>query len=190
MTPLWLVRHAAVTLVDGVPPEAWRLSGEGTTAAAALAHDPGWGEVSLVSTSPEPKARDTARPLAAALHAPLHEDGGLREVRRRGTPVLARSRYVDLVRRFFAGEEVPGWELRDDAAARVAASVDRSLRAADGPVAVVSHGLVLSLYVAWLTGAAPDLAAWDAMPLPAVALVDVAAARLVHGFGTSVPPLA
>lgn len=188
MRPLWLVRHAAVNPLDGVPPEAWRLSGEGTTAAAELAHDPGWGEVALVATSPEPKARDTARPLAAARGAPLREEGGLREVRRRGTPLLPRPAYVELVGRFFAGEPVPGWEPRDEARERIRAAVARALEEAGGPLVVVSHGLVLSLYLASLEGRdVPDLAAWEAIPLPGVTLVDAGAGRLVRPFAGSVP---
>jgi hypothetical protein len=59
----------------------------------------------------------------------------------------------------------------------------------DGTVVVVSHGLVLSLYVASLTGEdVPDLTAWDAIPLPAVALVDADAGRLVRGFAGGLPP--
>ena len=52
-----------------------------------------------------------------------------------------------------------------------------------GDVTVVSHGLVLSLYLARLEGRPrPDVAAWAAIPLPAVAGVDPTAPRVVRPF--------
>jgi broad specificity phosphatase PhoE len=173
---LVLVRHAAVELVEGVPPSEWRLTDEGHADARRLAALPVFGDVALVATSPEGKARGTARPIAA----PIRVEEDLREVERRRTFVVARSAYVDLVDRYFAGGRVEGWEPVADARARIVGCIERLLADTAGDLVVVSHGLVLSLYLADLRGQPRvDLAEWEAIPLPAVAVVGVAARRIL-----------
>jgi broad specificity phosphatase PhoE len=139
-----LVRHAAVVVDRRVPSSQWRLSDEGRAAARALA-------VAMASaaalTSPEPKAVATAE--LAGLDARLDER--LREVSRPWS-----DDYVADVRRWFDGEEPPGWERREDALARLRAALDGF----DG--VAVSHGLAIALY-ARLT-----FDEWRALPFPAV----------------------
>jgi broad specificity phosphatase PhoE len=161
---------------DG-PPPTWPLTPAGRAAARRLARLPLFRDVSLVATSPEPKARDTAAPIAARAGLPLRQEDDLREVDRGRTPILARAEYVDLVRRYLTGERVEGWEPPDVAHGRFARCVDRLVAESAGPLAVVSHGLVLSL---WL-GLSPE--EWERIPLPAVAVADAETRRLARPFG-------
>lgn len=138
---LTLVRHAAVDVDPASPSSEWRLSDEGRVAARALAL------AGPALTSPEPKAVETAG--LAGLDARV--DDRLREVARPWS-----DDYVGDVRRWFGGEELPGWERRGDALARLRAALDGF----DG--IAVSHGLAISLY------AGLSFDEWRALPFPAV----------------------
>lgn len=164
MAVLYLVRHTAVELVDGVPPPDWPVTEEGRRAAERLARDPAWRGLALVATSPEAKAVATAEPIARAAELAPHLDADLREVARHGTPVLPRARYADLVSRYLAGEPFEGWEPQEHARRRMSAALDRAA-ASPGPAAVVTHGLVLALVL----GLSPE--EWEALPLPGVVRV-------------------
>ena len=76
-----------------------------------------------------------------------------------------------------------GWETADAARARVVACIEDLTAGAEGPVCVVSHGLVLSHYLADLRGLpAPDLEEWRGIPLPGIAVVDLESKELVQPF--------
>jgi probable phosphoglycerate mutase len=163
MTELYLVRHTEVEPVAAVPAPDWLPTPAGLAAAERLATAPVWRSVTVVATSPEPKARATAAPIAREAGLPLRVEPDLREVGRPGQPLVRRTDYVALVAAYFAGEPVAAWEPAEAARRRIGACIERIAADAAGPLAVVSHGLVLSLHLG-LT-----LAEWNAIPLPAVA---------------------
>jgi broad specificity phosphatase PhoE len=162
---LYLIRHVEVALRAGTPPEEWLPTPAGLEAAERLALESFAPGLTLVASSPEPKAVATARPLSAATGAELRVEDDLREARRPGTPILERDAYVALVARYLAGEEVPGWEPAAAARARFAACVERVAAGGRGPLAVVTHGLVLSLYLGY------GVEEWRALRLPDVRAV-------------------
>jgi broad specificity phosphatase PhoE len=162
---LHLIRHVEVELREGTPPEEWLPTSAGLAAAERLAREPFVPDLTLVASSPEPKAVATARPIAAAARAQLLLEDDLREARRPGTPILERDAYVALVARYLAGEEIEDWEPATTARARFAACVERLLADARGPVAVVTHGLVISLYLGY------GVEEWRALRLPDVRAV-------------------
>ena len=55
------------------------------------------------------------------------------------------------------------------------------------PLALVGHGTAWTLLIAELTAGEPDLAAWERMTMPDIAVLDVpssdAPAAVVRGFG-------
>ena len=176
-----LVRHAQVRLDPELPPRLWVLTDEGRAGAERLAKLPVFARVEAVVTSPEPKARATAEPIAKAAGVELRVEQGLREAERGASPVDDRARFVAQVDAWLDGAPVPAWEPRDVAAARIVACVARLLHEVSGDIVLVSHGTVLSLYLAWLRGEERvALAEWEAIPLPAVAVVDPAAGRIVE----------
>jgi broad specificity phosphatase PhoE len=164
---LYLIRHVEVELRDGTPPEEWLPTPAGVAAAERLAREPFVRELRLVASSPEPKAVATATPIANAAGLPLRVEDDLREAQRPGTPILEPDAYVALVARYLAGKENPGWEPAADARARFGASVERLAAEGSGPVAVVAHGLVISLHLGY------GLEEWRALSLPAVVTADV-----------------
>jgi len=179
---LYLVRHAAVTVKPGVPSSDWHLSAEGRAAAGQLAEEAFWSGVRGLHVSPEPKAIGTAERIAARHDLPVRIEPALREVARR----WAEGDYSDVVRRYLAGETLDGWEPRDETLARVRSCIGRIVeRHAGAEVAVVSHGLALTLYVSDLLGLDGEVAyeLWSGIRFPDVAVVDPAARRLERGFG-------
>lgn len=165
MRRLVLVRHVPVVRAAGVHARAWPASEEGLRLAAELARSPALAGAALVATSPEPKARATAEPIAASAGAPLRVDERLAEVDRGDQELLPRQEYVALASAYLSGVAV-GWEPAPVARRRFAAAVAELAEQTDGDLVVVAHGLVLSLYL----GLDPE--EWAAMPLPAVAVVD------------------
>ena len=179
-----LVRHAAVTVRAAAPAEHWHLSPEGRAAAEALAEDPRWASAAFVHTSPEPKAVATAQRIAARHGLAIVIERDLREVDgRTWTP----DDYREVVRRYLAGEAVESWEARDAAHERIRSCIERiAAQQAGDETAIVSHGLVLTLYVSDLLGldAAGAHDPWSGMRLPDVAIVDPQARRVERAFAS------
>lgn len=177
---LYLLRHAAPLVRDGQPSAQWHLSPEGRAAADRLADDDCWHGVTALYASPEPKAIGTAQRIAARHGLPLRIAPDLREVER----PWVEDGYPDLVRRYLAGETLDGWEPRSAALGRVRGVATRAGESAR-PVALVSHGLLLTLYVSELLGIGSDeaYAIWSAMRFPDLAVVDTEARRVEWPFG-------
>ena len=180
MRRLVLVRHAQVRLDPELPPQRWELTADGRADGERLARLDVFDGIAAVVTSPEPKARATAEPIAAAAGVELRVDPDLREAERGAAPVDDRAAFVARVDAWLGGTRVPGWEERDFAAARIVGCIERLLAASSGDLALVSHGTVLSLYLSWLRGQERvDLDEWAALSLPAVAVVDPSARTIV-----------
>lgn len=180
---LYLVRHAAPAVGGPESPAVhWHLSPEGRAAADALAGAPYWSELSVLYTSPEPKALGTAQRIAARHGLPIRVERDLREVEGRS---WANEGYEDLARRYLAGEDV-GWEAKAAVLTRVRSCIDRIVKRGEGSdAAVVSHGLALTVLLAdrlALDGsAAHEL--WSRMRLPDVAVLDTETGTLAREFG-------
>lgn len=165
MTEIHLIRHAHTEPRADVPSPEWGLTAEGREAARVLALRDQWLELTLVASSQEPKARATAEPIAVAAALDLRIERDLREA---GRPWVDGD-YAAIARRYLAGEETPGWEPADEVRERMQRAVRVLSVEAGGPLAIVSHGLALSL----LLDLPPD--EWQAMPFgEVVAVLDAA----------------
>ena len=172
---LYLVRHAEVTVDPSRDAADWLVSAEGLAAANRLAGAPSWRSLAAIASSTEPKAIETARPIAAAAGRRLQLEPGLGEVRRNASWADGADSYIALVERYLSGEELDDWEPAAAARARVTQAMDQLL-SGDDPVCVVSHGLVLSLYL----GLTAD--EWRGIALPSVAVVDPSTGRMIQPF--------
>jgi broad specificity phosphatase PhoE len=182
---LYLVRHAEVILRGDQPMTEWQLSPTGEQQARDLSRSQAWRDLTLIASSPEAKAVATAQPTAEAAGLDLRIERDLHEVDRGQTPLVSQSEYHALVAAHFASpaESVSGWETAHAARARVVACIESLTAGAEGPVCVVSHGLVLSHYLADLRGlSAPNLEEWREIPLPGIAVVDLESKELVEPF--------
>jgi broad specificity phosphatase PhoE len=165
---LLLVRHSAPEVDPALPAEEWRLSEEGRArcapfAARLAAYDP-----RRLLSSPEPKARETAELVGAALGLEVSLSDGLRETARRTVPWLKREEFERGVRGLFErpDEIVFGEESATAALARFTTAVDGLTE----PAVVVSHGTVISLYAAARAGRDP-YELWRGLGLPDLVVV-------------------
>jgi probable phosphoglycerate mutase len=163
----------------------WQLSPAGQQQARDLSRSRAWHELTLIASSPEAKAVATAQPTADARGLELRIEPDLHEVDRGSTPLVSRDEYYAIVAAHFGSpsERVSGWETADAARKRVTACIDNLTKDAEGTLCIVSHGLVLSHYLAELRGLdAPVLEEWQAIPLPGIAVVDLETRELAQPF--------
>ena len=187
MSIVYVIRHAETQPIHGQAAGLWLLSDAGRQQAEALARLPFWNEVSRIFSSPEQKALDTATPAADRLGMAVTPVAGLRELERPSTFVAD---YEAAVAACFAAPEasVHGWEPAAEAQRRVVETIAGLVaEAGERRIAVVSHGLVLALVLAYLRGSpAPTVAEWKAIPMPGWAAIDWGRHLVIQPF-TPVP---
>ncbi len=169
-----LVRHSQPEIDPAVTARLWQLSEEGRCRCRGLAARLSVLDPAVIVTSTESKAIETGRIVAQELGVPLETAADLHEHDRRGAPFLQEkgafeAQVVRLIER--PGELVFGNETADEAHRRFAAAVDEVLRRhRQGNLAVVSHGTVMTLFVARAAGIDP-VSLWRALDLPAIVVM-------------------
>jgi broad specificity phosphatase PhoE len=150
MRTLVLAKHAMPQIKQDVPASRWHLSAEGIAGAKRLAERLRRHEPSVIVSSSEPKALETAAIVAETLGVQLESPYGLHEHERPEAGLLEQAEFERRVGELFArpAEVVFGAESANDALQRFALAVDRTLAENRGDIAVISHGTVISLFVA------------------------------------------
>jgi broad specificity phosphatase PhoE len=176
MPTLLLIKHAAPEVVAGVPPEQWRLSDKGRGSCAALAEALRPHAPSVVVSSEEPKASETAELVARALGVPFHTAPGLQEHDRSNVPHLRSGEFISMMEVLFRrpNQLVLGKETAAGALKRFRNALDDALEQFGGggekTVAVVSHGTVIALLLEQ-AGERRGFDVWRAMKLPSYAVL-------------------
>jgi broad specificity phosphatase PhoE len=175
VTRLTLIRHARSAADPSVAPARWGLAPEAAAGLTALRSSGLLPAAAAWYSSPEPKAVATA---AGLTDRPVALVDDLREAERGPTWFDDPAEFVAAVRRSVERPDVaavPGWEPAAATQARVTAAVRSLLADSEQPadVVLVGHGTAWTLLVAELTGRAPDLAAWQRMAMPDLAVLDV-----------------
>ncbi|HEY8145570.1 MAG TPA: histidine phosphatase family protein [Kofleriaceae bacterium] len=180
---LLLVRHSEPAIDRAAPASSWPLSAVGRARCAPLAealrpHAPGH-----IAASPEPKAAETARIVAAALGVEFSTAAGLEEHHRETVPFLAD--FSSRIAALFAhpDEQLLGEESGAEARARFSRALDDLVAAWrwPGPPCVVAHGTVLSLYLGERLGLEP-MSLWDRLRCPSLLVVAGGSVELVTDF--------
>jgi len=185
---LVLVKHAMPQVDVETPAHEWRLHSEGEAAAGMLAERLVRARYTpeRIVASTEPKATQTGSIIAARLHLPFATVDGLHEHDRRAAGFLERKVFEARMRDLFAHPDqiVFGSESATTALTRFTAAVDRviSETTGDGDVVIVTHGTVMSLFVAkrshvdatslWTTLGLPS---YIALELPNYRIIEVVA---------------
>lgn len=186
---LILIKHAMPQVDVETQAHRWRLHPEGIAAARTLAERlvrAGYAPTRIVA-SLEQKATETGAIIAERLHLPFATAEDLHEHDRRATGFLTREKFAANMRDLFARPDsvVFGSESASAALARYAAAVDGVVaeEPGDGDVVIVSHGTVMSLFVAdraqvdaselW---ASLGLPSYVALELPNYRIIEVVAA--------------
>lgn len=167
MGRLILIKHANPAIDVALRPADWPLSDAGRRRARVLAQRlpvPGAGPI---YASAEPKAMGTAQVLADEWSLPVAADPRLREHERDPGPMLAREEFERRIRDMFArpAEVVFGRESAAAALRRFRGAAFELIAAAAGDVTLVTHGTVLTLFVADVTAIEP-FPFWRSLTLP------------------------
>lgn len=175
MKPLILVKHSLPEIVESIPAREWTLSEAGRSRARKLAELLLPYKPEIIVSSIEPKARETASILAEnlSLHVRTHE--GLHEHDRNSSPYYSREEFQERVRELFKMPDalVFGEETATQALVRFREAIDSILKSyEDHNIVIVSHGTVISLFVAWLTGC-NGYALWQELGLPSFVALDM-----------------
>ncbi len=177
------MRHSLPELVTGVPASQWHLSAEGRRRCETLgARLAAYGLTTVVS-SEEPKAAETGQIVARILDIPFETAPGLHEHERGVVQSLgSREEFQAQVARSFEhpDELVLGYETADEAHARFAAAVARVLEQhPTGNPAIVSHGTVMTLFIARAAGLDP-VPFWKRLGLPAFVVLSLPGLHLLE----------
>ena len=140
--------HPQVQIDAAVPVPSWGLSAVGRARVQALVAA-GWltGTTQIIASA-EPKAIETAEPIAAALGIAVEIKAAMHENDRSATGFLPPDEFEGVANQFFARPDrsVRGWERAVDAQARIVRKAERVLnRDLPGDVLFVGHGAVGTL---------------------------------------------
>ena len=156
MPHLLFITHADVEIDPKVAVPDWQLTARGRARHRALIQHPWVAEIRAVYSSAEGKAREGAQILSGALHCPHQIDTDLHENDRSATGYLPKAAFERQVDAFFARPEqsVQGWESARSAQRRIVTACQRvaAAREPGTSVAIVAHGGVGALLLAWLAG--------------------------------------
>jgi broad specificity phosphatase PhoE len=176
MRKLILIKHASPQVEADLPPERWPLSEEGRARCEALARQVAALEPTVVVSSEEMKASETARIVAERLGVPHHAAPDLHEHDRSNVPQLRSAEFISMMELLFRrpNELVLGTETAVAALSRFRSAVDEVLAEhAEGNVAVVSHGTVIALLLEKIDSRRRGFDVWRAMKLPSFAVLSV-----------------
>lgn len=184
MAKLYVVRHAAVAVDFDLPASDWQLSGAGIEATRKLVDAGGWEDVRHIYYSPEVKARQTASIISQMTGTASTVVEDLRELR---APILINlDEFQGRVGAYLDGFADPEFEPWDEAGERIARCVEAILDEADGLVAIVSHGRILTAWFSHWLGRRLSRRDWESMGLPDLSVVDIDSRRVERGFFSDV----
>ena len=172
MPGLYLVRHGRPVVDPSTAAHSWGLDPDGGADIDVLARSGRLPEQATWFTSPEPKAAGTAQRLRGR---PVAVVGALAEHRREPRWFGEPEQFRAAVRRAFddpVASAVPGWEPLVHTRDRLLPAVRRILADHPDDVVLVGHGTAWTLLASELTGKPPDLAAWEALAMPDLWVLD------------------
>jgi broad specificity phosphatase PhoE len=183
MPVLILVRHSISRQQPGVSAHEWELTDEGRARCKVLAERLKVYQPEIIITSPEPKAQQTAKILAAELGKRLEVEADLQEHRR------ATATYFADIREFEAkvhemltkpDELIFGEETGTAAYNRFRRAIESILaRHPARNVAAVTHGTVMSLFVAQVAGINP-INFWQDLGMPAYVALSLSDFQIIE----------
>ena len=150
------------------PASDWRLGALGRQRSKLLASRLQGLSPRVVWSSREPKAVETAEIVAASLGAPVQIADGLEEHHRDGVPFYpTRDDFEAAVERFFCKPDrlVLGSETAKQARDRMSAAIDDIVESGQEDSIVVTHGTVMTLYLASVSDVRP-MCFWRRLGLP------------------------
>lgn len=171
-----LIRHAAVDIDRAIPSTAWRLSEDGRLATRRLAQQLSHLEIDQILTSHEPKAIQTGVELASVWRVSAQVFFNLHEHERKDNAFVAdQGAWREMVARFLTERErvVFGEESAIQAAKRLESAIQSARRQYPlQKLAFVTHGRILTAFLALHNPALDAVAFWQQLSMPAAVLLN------------------
>ncbi|BAY77577.1 hypothetical protein NIES25_40440 [Nostoc linckia NIES-25] len=158
MQRLILVRHSLPEKIEHLPAKEWCLSLEGQQRCHLLADKLVDFQPGIIASSREPKAIETAQIIAQKFNVAVEIVEGLHECDRTNFGFVEEKKFFETLEAFFATPDklVMGLETATRAFQRFQEAIKNLLaKTPDGDVMIVSHGTVMTLFVAGCTGQEP-----------------------------------
>ncbi|MEH1963937.1 MAG: histidine phosphatase family protein [Nostoc sp.] len=152
---LILVRHSLPEKIVGVPAREWHLSAEGQQRSHLLAQKLANYQPAIIAASTEPKAIETAQIIAQQFDKSVEVMEGLHEHNRSDLSFVEEKKFIETLAAFFAkpDELVMGLETATQAYQRFQQAVENIIaKTPNGDVIIVTHGTVMTLFIAAFTG--------------------------------------
>ena len=182
MGKLVLVKHSLPRLDPNVPSRGWHLSDGGRRRCDELAERLADYGLQAIATSPETKAVETAEILGEALSISPQVVNGLEEHHRDAVGLLPQEEFEALIEDLFTRPQslVMGNETADQSHDRFSTALHLVIDAdPEWNLAVVSHGTVMSLFVAGSAGIEP-FRLWKSLGLPSFVVMSLPDLRLLE----------
>ena len=171
MRQLYLIRHASPIIQPGDPARDWPLSERGITEAQTMAGAAAdWGIEALYCSS-EAKARGTALIIGDAIGLAPGVVDAFDELKMADW-IGNADEFNEAVRAILEGDTPRGAESRDDAARRFADGVS-IVAGGPMPAAIVSHGRILTAYLAQHRTLESPFDYWRSIPMPGWTRLDL-----------------
>lgn len=178
MTKLILIKHAKPLIMPDTPAKSWLLSEEGQKDTQDFALALKMYEPHQIFSSPEPKAMETALTLTTVLKIPFAIVDDLHEHQRTNEPYdHDRTTFINKVKNLFDNPDalVYGEETANQARTRFHNGLLGAWRKhRDSNIAVVTHGTVISLFVAHLIPSINGFELWNCLKMPDAVVLDTA----------------
>lgn len=171
---LILIKHSLVTVNSAIPRDIWHLSEDGRRRCAPLADALAPYHPAMLIASVEPKALETAQLVGERLGIPVSVADELHENDRRGLPVVPIAMFRRRVIMFFEqpDERIMGMESANEARARFETAITQLLAAhPEETIAVVAHGVVITLFVTAHNPAVEPFKFWQQLEQPSMAVL-------------------
>ena len=183
MNRLILIRHSETQPDSTAPSGEWRLSHKGRELCRPLADKLTPYKPTILISSYEPKAAETARLTAERLGLPSQIAAGLQEHDRSNVGFMpSGERFESFIRELFArpDELVFGTETANQAHDRFAAAVTNLQAEYPGEtLGIVTHGTVMTLFVAQANEVEP-FAFWKELSMPCFVVLDLPDKRILE----------
>ena len=168
MYKLILVKHSLPEILPEIPASEWHLSAEGRRRCQVLADELSGHDPDLIFSSSEPKAQETAKIVAQQIVKSLFIATGLHEHERKKVRFTNEEQFEASVKEFFEQPDalVFGEETAAQSLNRFSNAVYQLIsQNSDQNLVVVSHGAVITLFVADNCGIEP-FQFWGRLDLP------------------------
>lgn len=175
MNKLILVKHSLPEILPEIPASEWHLSVEGRQRCQVLADELAGHDPDLIFSSSEPKAQETAQIIAQQLVKPLFIVPGLHEHERKTVRFTNEEQFEASVKEFFEQPDalVFGEETAAQSLNRFSNAVYQLIsQNRDQNLVVVSHGTVITLFVAANCGIEP-FPFWSRLDLPSFVVLSL-----------------